>query len=221
MGLTLEIDLPSIAPSAVGSRWITARVGRVDRRGRPHITDGTTEALLLRIRQGDGAAQAEMVRRFLPALQRWARGRLPAWARDLADTDDLVQATFLRALANIDGFESAEPGSFLSYLRSILVNQVRDQVRRVARRPFPTALPETLTADEESPLESAIGRERLEAYERALARLSPVQREAVVLRIELDLSWEDVAQAIGSSSANAARMLVARALARLAEDMDA
>jgi RNA polymerase sigma-70 factor (ECF subfamily) len=185
------------------------------------LADGTTEALLARIRSGDSRAHDEIVRRYLPKLQRWARGRLPSWARDLADTDDLVQQTFLRALANLERFENGEPGSFLSYLRSILQNQVRDQVRRVARRPFAGELPESMAAPEDSPLEQLIGRGRLEAYERALARLTPEQRAAVMMRIELDFSWEEVARSIGSPSPGAARMLVARAVERLAEEMDA
>jgi RNA polymerase sigma-70 factor, ECF subfamily len=185
------------------------------------LADGTTESLLARIRSGDSRAHDEIVRRYLPKLQRWARGRLPSWARDLADTDDLVQQTFLRALSNLERFENGEPGSFLSYLRSILQNQVRDQVRRVARRPFASELPESIAAPEDSPLEQLIGRGRLEAYERALARLTAEQRAAVMMRIELDFSWEEVARSIGSPSPGAARMLVARAVERLAEEMDA
>ena len=44
-------------------------------------------------------------------------------------------------------------------------------------------------------------------------------REAVILRVEFGYSHEEIAEAIGSPSANAARMTVARALVRLAEEM--
>ena len=80
---------------------------------------------------------------------------------------------------------------------------------------------ETLIMAGPSPLESAIGQETLELYESALARLPADQQEAVMLRIELGLTWPEVATATGSPSPNAARMSVARALARLAEEMDA
>jgi len=160
------------------------------------------------------------VRRYLPALQRWAHGRLPAWARDLADTDDLVQVTLLRALGQVGTFESRREGSFLAWLRTILRNEIRDHVRRVARRPFAASMPTTVADDEASPLERAIGAERLEAYERALARLPAEHQEAILMRIELGFSWDEVARAAGSPSANAARMAVTRALTRLAETMD-
>jgi DNA-directed RNA polymerase specialized sigma24 family protein len=69
-------------------------------------------------------------------------------------------------------------------------------------------------------VERAIGSESLERYETALSGLSDEQQEAVILRIEMGLTHEQVAEAMGKPSANAARMVVARALARLAEAMD-
>ena len=101
-----------------------------------------------------------MVRRFLPPLQRWARGRLPARARDLTDTDDLVQVTFLRALDKVKGFELRGDGAFLAYLRRILHNLIRDHVRRSGRKPQTETLSDAITDTGSSPLEQAIGDER-------------------------------------------------------------
>jgi RNA polymerase sigma-70 factor (ECF subfamily) len=179
----------------------------------------STATLLAQIRQGDTAARDRLIARYLAPLQRWARGRLPARARDLADTDDLVQVTFLRALDHLDKFEPRRDGAFLAYLRRILQNQIRDQLRRVGRKPRAEALAEDLPVGAASPLEEAIGRETVEVYERALSRLPQDQQEAVLLRIELGFTHREVAEAIGSPSPNAARMLVARALIRLAEVM--
>ena len=72
---------------------------------------------------------------------------------------------------------------------------------------------------EASPLETAIGHQAVERYEAALARLRPEDREAVVARIEMDGTYQDVAVALGKPSADAARMAVSRALLRLAEEM--
>ena len=184
------------------------------------LKDETTATLLARVRAGDRGANDALVRRYLPALRRWAHGRLPPWARDLADTDDLVQVTLLRALRQVEAFEPRRSGSFLAYLRSILRNEIRDHIRRVAKRPLTAPLTHARADEEDSPLARVIGAERLEAYERALSQLSAEQQEAILMRIELGYSWDDVAQATGSPSADAARMAVTRALGRLAETMD-
>ena len=185
----------------------------------PHPLESTVE-LLAKIRRGDDAARERLMARYLPALQKWAHGRLPGYARNLTVTDDLVQESLIRALTHLEGFEPRRPGSFLAYLRQILLNQVRDEIRKARRRPEMTPLGEEFPEDVASPLEQAIGRERLAAYETALARLPEKQQEGVVLRIEMGFTHDQVAEAIGSPSANAARMLVTRALVRLATEMD-
>ena len=71
-----------------------------------------------------------------------------------------------------------------------------------------------------SPLEEAIGREALQRYESALARLRPEERQLIQARVEMQQSYQQIATAHGKSTADAARMAVSRALVRLAEEMD-
>lgn len=179
----------------------------------------STASLIARIRQGDESASERLMRRYLPALRRWAHGRLPARARHLADTDDIVQITLLRTLNKLKGFEPKREGAFFAYIRRALQNQIRDQLRAAKRRPSRELEVEPIDA-EASPLEVAIGRDRLRAYDEALAKLSPRQQEAVFLRVELGSDYPEIADAIGSPTPNAARMMVARALIRLSEEMD-
>ena len=173
------------------------------------------------MRDGDAVARNRLIERFLPPLQRWARGRLPARARSLSDTDDIVQVTLLKALDKVQDFEPRHEGAFLAYLRQILLNQVRDLIRAAGRRPPDESLPDAHPDPGASPLEEAIGVEMLEKYEAALARLTPEQQEAVLMRIEFRKSYPEIAEALGSPSANAARMVVWRGLTQLAEVMDA
>ena len=65
------------------------------------------------------------------------------------------------------------------------------------------------------PLESLVGRETVEAYDAALAQLTDEEREAVIGRVELGLSYEELASAVGRPSPDAARMAVGRALVKL------
>ena len=179
----------------------------------------STLVLVERAKAGDREALDHLITRFLPALRRWASGRLPRWTRDLMDTDDLVQETVIRAVNRIDRFESRHEGALQAYLRQAIVNRIRDEVRRSKRSPVETALNENAADRGASPLEQAIGAEALDRYEAALERLRPEEREAIVARVEMDGSYKEVAQALGKPSADAARMAVARAVLRLAEEM--
>ena len=179
---------------------------------------GTLE-LLEQFRRGDARARDLLVERSLPQLRKWARGRLPQWARSLADTQDLVQDAVMRALPKLESFEARHPGALQSYLRQAVQNRIYDEVRKVGTHPNGEELPEEMPANTPSPLEQAIGKQGFERYENALKTLKPADRDAIVARIELQQSYEEVAMALGKPNANAARMAVTRALARLIEAM--
>jgi len=177
-----------------------------------------TADLLAEVRAGSSGATTRLVQRYLPILRRWAHGRLPPHARDLADTDDLVQITLIRALDHVEGFEPRRERAFLAYLRQILLNSLRDEIRRVNRRPARKDLTDDLA--DPSLVVKQVGVETMVTYERALATLPERSQEAVILRIEFGFSYQEIADAIESPSANAARMTVTRALAQLAEVLD-
>jgi RNA polymerase sigma factor (sigma-70 family) len=179
----------------------------------------STGLLLARARDGDQEALERLFARYLPRLQRWARGRLPSWARDLADTHDLVQDTLLRTFRKIDGFEYRGEGALQAYLRQALMNRVREEIRRRARRPERTELDEEQPDAAASPLERAMGREGIETYERALGRLKEDERELLIGRLELGLTYDELANLQQRPSADAARKATERALARLVEEM--
>lgn len=182
-------------------------------------TRETTASLLIDVRQGEPQAIERLVRRYQEILQRWAHGQIPRKARGLVDTGDVVQSTLVRALDRVRSFTPCRAGAFLAYLRRILWNQIRDQARRGERQPETQGLSEELPAPDPSPLEQLIGGEVLRAYEKALAVLPRPMQKAVILRIELGRSHDEVARSVGAPSPDAARMLVARAMVRLAEGM--
>jgi RNA polymerase sigma-70 factor (ECF subfamily) len=185
------------------------------------IVMDSTATLLARARAGDPLAKNQLCQRFRPLLMRWAHGRLPPYARDgITQTDDLVQNTLVRALNSMSTFEPRHEGAFLAYLRKVLLNQIRDRIRRARRRPEATELDESAADSGRSPLERTIGAELLERYDRALEQLPEEHRQAVILRIELGYSYQQVAESLGKPSPNAARLTVTRALVRLARMMD-
>lgn len=189
--------------------------------GRDDLSVCSTIDLLERAKGGNDAAWEIVFRRCVRGLRRFAVGRLPAQCRGMNDTEDLVQDTVIRALNHLDHFEFRHEGALLAYLRQSLLNRIVDEVRKTNRRPIAVSLPDDQVDHGQSPLEAAIGRQNVERYETALARLKARDREAIVLRLEQQVGYEDLAIQLGMPSSNAARVAVKRALFRLAHEMAA
>jgi RNA polymerase sigma-70 factor, ECF subfamily len=193
-----------------------------ERAARPQPPGGqdleSTFALIRRAQAGDAAALDVLCGRYLPRMQRWAHGRLPDWCRGLLETQDLVQDTLLQVSQRIHAFEPRHEGAFQAYVRQALLNRIRDEIRRAKNKiiePIESAHPDP----HPSPLEDAIGVELLDSYEAALERLRPDDREAIVARVEMGMTWSELAEAFDKNSDAAARMAVSRALVRLAREM--
>lgn len=186
----------------------------------PKVAPGeSTVQLLIRARSGDDEALDRLYRLYVEPLRRWAGGRLPRWARGVADTDDLVQETLLSSLRGVDAFDPQRTGAFLAYLRQGLLNRMRDHMRRVRRRPEAGETAGSLPDPRPLPVDEAIAREVMDSYEAALARLKPEDREAILARVELGLGYQQIAQVLGKPSPDAARVATSRALVRLAREM--
>ena len=179
----------------------------------------TTYMLLTRAKAGSRDALDRLFARHIPLLRRWASGRLPRWARDMADTSDLVQETVIQTFKRVEAFEPRGEGSLQAYLRQAVLNRIRSEIRSKGRKPAIDALDEQIAADHTSPLEAAIRQEQLDRYDAAMARLTDLERELIVARLELGLTYEEIAGALKKPSWNAARMATARALVRLAEQL--
>src|SRR5262245_2542901 len=184
--------------------------------GKPNTE--TTHALVLRAKAGDEAALNELCARYLPRLRRWAHGRLPAWSRSALDTDDLVQETLTRVARRIESFDPRNEAAFQAYLRRALRNRIRDEVDRASGKSV-ESLESSKPSPDPSPLDEAIGSELLARYEAALLKLKPEDRDAIIARFEMEMTWAEVAEALGKNSSESAQMTVKRALVRLAREM--
>jgi RNA polymerase sigma-70 factor (ECF subfamily) len=179
------------------------------------LSDEPTIELVISARGGDRLALEALLERCLPPVKRWAHGRLPAYARGALDTGDLVQEAALHVLARLDKFEPRHVGAMQAYLRMSVINRIRDEIRRVGRRPETVELTTEPTSDDTSPMEAAIRGEAYERYRSALGKLRPRDREMVVARVEVQWSIEQIAHRFSMASLDAARVAVSRALKRL------
>jgi RNA polymerase sigma-70 factor (ECF subfamily) len=125
----------------------------------------------------------------------------------MTETDDLVQDALAQTFRRLDHVEANSVGALGGYLRQAVLNRIRDELRRSGRTPPSVDLSTVDLAGGQSPLEQAIGREGVERYER------------VVGRLELGYSYEELAEALGKPSAEAARKAAQRALLKLAEEL--
>jgi RNA polymerase sigma-70 factor (ECF subfamily) len=177
--------------------------------------------LLERARAGDTRALSVLFRRHGPELRQWARGRLPRWARNVADTADVVQDVLLRTFRRIDRFEDRGRGALRGYLRRSVMNRIHDEMRKVVRRPT-GELEErlfNLPGDQPTPFDSAVDSERARHYKAALATLTEEERILVVGRIEMGFNYDQLALIGERATPEAARQAVRRAVKRLAERM--
>jgi RNA polymerase sigma-70 factor (ECF subfamily) len=195
-----------------------SRDDTTDGSGRQDIhTDAHDSTLLIldRARKGDRDAAVILLARAAPAVRRWARGRLPPIARAEANTEDIVQDAVLRTLPRISRFRHDTVGSLQAFLRTVVMNLVRDLIRKSKRHGATVATDaEPLVDDEPSPLELAIRQQNVGRFLEGLQQLAPGDRQLIIWRIELGWSVDEIALHLGKTKA-AARMGIRRALERL------
>lgn len=154
------------------------------------------EADLIRSAQaGDAKAFAEIVGRYQRAVYRVAYGL----TRNPSDADDLAQETFLRAYRALGRFRTAEP--LYPWLARIATNLAYSLHRARRRRPE-TALEPLVEAGQQwgvevDPGEEVADRERRDQLDRAFAELKPEHQAVLVLRAVQELSYEEIAKALG------------------------
>lgn len=175
--------------------------------------------LIERAQAGDGAALNRLLDRYRPRIVRWASGRLPGYARDLTDTEDLVQDALVGTFKNFRTFECRGEWALQGYLRRAVLNRVREELRRLKDRPRREEMDDNVAGRQLSPLEVAMGAETFARYNAALETLSEQEREGVIARLELGCSFQEIALLVDKPTADAARMAVTRAIAKVAELM--
>lgn len=180
----------------------------------------STAFLLARAQQGDRLATERLLERCRVRLRRWAHRRLPHSVRGVADTEDLVQDALHQVSTRLHEIDHRGAEGLHAYLRQTVLNRVRDHFRAVDRRPKHAPLCEELPDPAPSPLEQAIGQDVLARYESSLQALSPPERELIVGSLELGLDYGELAELSRRPSREAARKAVARAMVRLAAEME-
>lgn len=150
------------------------------------VTDGE---LLTRLRRGRRDALRQVYERYKDAMLALAM----TLCKDRATAEDVVHDVFV-------AFAGLAPtlrlrSSLRSYLLTAVANRVRSLRRRSQNNADPTesgsGVYEHTTSD---PVDSVMAAELLERAQKAIAELPYEQRETIVLRLQADLSFKQVAR---------------------------
>jgi RNA polymerase sigma factor (sigma-70 family) len=150
------------------------------------------------------------------------------FVRRTSDVDaamDLTAETFAQAFAGRRSFRGRSPGEAAAWLFVIASRQLASYLRRGYAQTrlvqqLGVEVPRPDEAETERVLELAGMKGLQTTIREELARLSIEQREAVRLRVVDEMPYAGVAERLGISE-RAARMRVSRALAVLAEALEA
>ena len=168
--------------------------------------------LIARWKAGDQRAASTLVERHAGALARFAAS---CGARE--DVDELVQDTFVRAFGSLDGFRG--DSSFRTWLFTIQRRLLLDRRRAERRQPARFEIAEEDAATEFDALDNLVADKAHVQVRRAVAKLTPTQREVFVLRVNEGLSYKEIAELVGTTE-GAARVHYHNAMRAVKERLD-
>jgi RNA polymerase sigma-70 factor (ECF subfamily) len=175
----------------------------------------------------DIAADIELIKRWQGGDERGARALVERHAQALSrfaasqgvreEVDELVQDTFVRAFAAIDTFRA--DSSFRTWLFTIERRLILDRRRSVRRRKDDTEIDERDSATAFDALDTLVADETAQRIRKAVADLSPMQRDVFTLRLTEGLSYKEIADVLGSTE-GAARVHYHNAIQVVRELLD-
>jgi RNA polymerase sigma-70 factor, ECF subfamily len=159
---------------------------------RPETSEATDAELIAAWQRGDQRAAAALVERHSPSVARFAAS---LGGRD--EVDELVQDTFVRAFGSFDTFRAES--SLRTWLFTICKRLWLDRRRSERRRPDQAELGEGDAVVAFDALDGLVASETARRVQKAVARLSPMQREVFTLRVAEGMPYGEVARVVGST----------------------
>ncbi|NQX46234.1 RNA polymerase sigma factor [Paenibacillus tritici] len=118
---------------------------------------------------------------------------------EASDAEDIVQDTVYKALLYL---ESIDEHKFSAWLYKVAINRYFDYCRKQKRYLYSGEEVEEHPAQEqELPEAVLLRRERKEEIEGVLARLNPVNKQLILMKYEMDLSYKEISSLLGISEA--------------------
>ena len=176
-------------------------------------TDERTDLDLIdRWKAGEQRAATLLVERHAQAVARFLAS---IGARN--DAEELVQDTFVRAFASLDGFRG--DSSLRTWLFTIARRLLLDRRRSARRRGEQLEVQEDDATTEYDALDGVVADETQARLRRAMERLTTTQREVFVLRVSEGMSYKEIADTVGTTE-GAARVHYHNAMRAIKEFLD-
>ncbi|HEU4410159.1 MAG TPA: RNA polymerase sigma factor [Polyangiaceae bacterium] len=157
-------------------------------------------ALLARARAGEVDALRSLYERHAPAVRRFLQGLLG----DATAADDALQETFARGFRRLSTLgEHDRLSPWLFGIARNIAYELRRGRRRDGHGPGGEAGggPGDEPAEGRTPEDELLGREAARAVARALERLNDDRRAALLLRVDHELAYDEIARLMGWSLA--------------------
>jgi RNA polymerase sigma factor (sigma-70 family) len=150
--------------------------------------------LIARARAGDTAAWGDLYREYAPAIFRFCRRAMPT----REDAEDATMEIFMKLRDKLSQYDQTR--SFTAWLYKVAANHCWDMLRRRKLRQGKETedvddLP--LEAPEPNQLEKLIEERTSEEVRKALDKLGVRARMALVMRYYSDMSYDEIADALG------------------------
>ncbi len=195
------------------------------------FTDGqNTQELVALAKDGDKSAVSRLYGVYAERVLWMVRLRMSKKLRSKLESMDVVQDTLIHALSGLDKFTYKNEGDFVRWLSKIAENELRANLKKLHAEkrdirkevrldshgptigggfagvagPIGTTTPSVIMSQKED----------LAKLEKAIDRLKPEYREAIVLTKIDGLSYGEIAERLGKSP-DSVRMLATRAMAAL------
>jgi RNA polymerase sigma-70 factor (ECF subfamily) len=197
----------------------------VDRRADPRTASGVEaqpqfEDLVRATLAGAPGARDRLLGELQPLVLRYCRGRIGHRESVMGSADDVAQEVCLAVVTALPGYQ-LKGLSFRAFVYGIAAHKVADAYRAMGRnRCDPVADIPDAPAQHDGPEQQLLSQERLKKLTHLLDRLTPRQRDVLVLRVAVGLSAEETAVAVGSTP-GAVRVTQHRALIRLRAEIGA
>jgi RNA polymerase sigma-70 factor (ECF subfamily) len=161
--------------------------------------------LIRKARDGSESARAKVLRQLQPFVISMAATHNDVWFRNKHGVSDIVQQSFVKVIENFDSFRGSSSAEFRGWLKTLVINEIRQMNRDLTRQRRDVKRERSLEAatsgnrdnvvmEDPTPASNAILNEQLGLLKRVVDDLDELPKQVVKLRAFEKLSFREIAK---------------------------